>query len=119
FRGEVRRRADRQRARALALQEALGTERDPVERVADDGEILAAALGDHQPLTLAVEELDAELLLQRLDLVAERAMRDAELLGRARKTFVARRGLEGAKRIERGQSPEHGSRSEVERHEKS
>ena len=32
--GEIRRRADRQHAGPLALQQALGAERDPVERVA-------------------------------------------------------------------------------------
>jgi len=37
---------------------------------------LATGLGDNESLTLAIEELDPELLLQRLDLVAYRALRD-------------------------------------------
>jgi len=53
--GEVGRGADRQHARALPLLEALGAERDPVESIAQDGEIFAALLGDDQTLALANE----------------------------------------------------------------
>ncbi len=51
---------------------------------------------------LAIEELDPEFLFQGLDLVAYRALGDEQLLSRAREAFVARRGLEGLQRIERG-----------------
>jgi hypothetical protein len=75
--GEVRRRADREDARGLALPQALRAERDAVERVAQDGEVFAAVFGDDQALALAREELEPELRLQRLDLVADGALRDA------------------------------------------
>jgi hypothetical protein len=47
-----------------------------VEGVAQGSEVLATGLGDNETLALAIEELDPELLLQRLDLVAYRALRD-------------------------------------------
>jgi len=99
---EVRRGADRQRARALALDEPLGPNRDPIERVADDREILARRLSDLEPLMLAVEQLDAELLLERLHLVAYRALRDGKFLGGTREAFVPRGGLERPERSSTG-----------------
>ena len=60
FGGKIGRGADRQHAGVLPLQQPLGADRDAVERVADDGEIVAAGLGDDQALTLAVEQLDGQ-----------------------------------------------------------
>ena len=71
-------------------------------------EIGAAGFGDDQPLALAIEELEAELRLERLDLVADRALRDAQLLGGAREALVAGRGLEGLERVQRRQAARHG-----------
>ena len=76
FGGKVRRRADREGAGTLALEKALGAERDAVEGVAQGGEVLAPSLGDNESLPLAIEELDPQFLLQRFDLVAYRALRD-------------------------------------------
>ena len=64
FGGEIRRRADGEDAGALALKQALGAERNAVERIAQDGEIFAAGLGDDKALALAIEELDPELHFQ-------------------------------------------------------
>ena len=105
--GKVRGGADRQGARALALDQALGSDRDPVERVADDDQIVATRFGDHQPLALAIEQLDAELLLQRLHLMADGALRHAQFLGGARKTLVAGRRLEGLQGIQSRQTAQH------------
>src|SRR5262249_45725337 len=84
FGREVRGRADRQDARTLALDEALGPDRDAIERIANDDQVLATSFRDDQSLTLTIEKLDAKLLFQSLDLVADRALRHAELLSRAR-----------------------------------
>jgi hypothetical protein len=52
---------------------------DAIEGVAHDREIGAASLGDQQPLVLAIEQLQSELGLERLHLMADRALGDAEL----------------------------------------
>ena len=108
FGGEVRRGAHGEHAGGLALQQTLGADRDAVERVAKDGEVFAARLGDDEPLALAIEELDPELEFQRLDLVADGALGDAKLLGRAREAFMPRGGLEGLESIQRREAPAHG-----------
>jgi len=61
----------------------------------------------NQPLLLAQEELEAELGLERLHLVADRALRDVQLARRTREAQVPRRRLEGAQRGQRGQPPRH------------
>src|SRR5439155_26904121 len=65
--------------------------------------ILAANLDDHEAQAFEVEELDADIRLQRLDLVAHRALGDEQFLGRSREALMAGGGLEGLQRIERGQ----------------
>ena len=64
--GKIRRRADRENARALALHQAFGARRDPIQRIADHGQIVATGFGHDQPLALAIEKLDAERRLQAL-----------------------------------------------------
>jgi hypothetical protein len=86
----------------LALEQSLGAERDAVEGIPQDGEVLTPGLCDDKALALAVEELDPELLLQGLDLVAYRALGDEQLLGRPREALVAGGGLEGLQSIEVG-----------------
>src|SRR3954451_23164885 len=105
--GEIRRGADGEHARALALHDARGAERDPVEGVAQHGEIIAPGLGDDEPLALAIEQLEAERLLERLDLVAHRPWRDAKLVRRPGEALMARRSLEGLERIERREAAKH------------
>jgi hypothetical protein len=105
--GEIRRGADGEHARALALHDARGAERDPVEGVAQQGKIIAPGLGDDEPLALAVEQLEAERRLERLDLMAHRALRDAKLVCRPGEALMPRRGLEGLERIERRKTAKH------------
>ena len=112
---EVGRRADREDAGGLPLQQPLGAERDAVEGVANDVEVVAAGLGDDQPLALAIEELEAELGLERLHLVADRALGDAELLRGAGEALVAGGGLEGPERVQRRQPARHRRSPEVMR----
>ena len=104
---EVRRRADGEHAAALALQQPLRSSRDAVEGIAHDDEIGASGLGDDQALPLAIEQLQPELGLERLDLMADGALGDAELLGRAREALMARRRLESLERVERRQPARH------------
>ncbi len=107
FGGKVRRGRDRKHAGVLPLQEPLSAHRDAVERVAHDGQIVASGFGDDQALPLAVEQFYRKLSLQRLDLVAHRALRHAKLFRRARKTFMPRGGLERFQGIERRQAWAH------------
>src|SRR5262249_33263578 len=107
FGGEVGGCADSEHAGALPLLKALGANRDPVERIADDIEVLATSLRDHQTLTFTIEELDSELGLKGLDLLADRALGDAELARRLGEALVAGRSLEGSDCIERRQPARH------------
>src|SRR5205823_13042105 len=92
----------------LPLHQSLGSHRDAIERVAHDGEIIAAGVGDDQALPLAGEELDAEFGFQRLDLMAHRALSDAKLLGSAGEADMAGGGLEGFECVQLWQAPRHG-----------
>ena len=106
---EIRRDADREHTGALPLRQALGAERDLVERVADHGEILAARLGDDEPLALAIEELEPELRLERLYLLAHGARRHEQLFGGSREAFATRRSLKSLDGVERREAAGHPS----------
>jgi hypothetical protein len=58
----------------LPLQESLGPERDPIQRIADDDEIFTASLRDDQSLPFAIEQLETERFFQRLHLVTDCAL---------------------------------------------
>jgi hypothetical protein len=91
----------------LALQQPLRSVAYAIERVAHDDEVGAPGLGDDQPLAFAIEELQSELDLERLHLMADRALGDAEFLGGAREALMAGSGLEGLERVERWQAARH------------
>src|SRR5262249_31301518 len=74
-------------------------------------EIRAAGLRDNEALVLAIEQLDAELFLQRLDLMADGALCQAQLFGRAREAAVAGGSLERPEGIEYGKATTHGQPS--------
>ena len=78
------------------------------KRVAHGDQIVPAGLGEDEPLTLAIEQPDPELGLERLDLVADRALRDEQLRGGAGEALVPRRGLEGPQGIQRRKALPHG-----------
>src|SRR5580704_4834500 len=80
--GKIRRGAHGQHAGTLPLHQALGSHGDAVKRLAHNCQIIAPGIGNDQPLPLAIKELDAELRLQRLYLMADGALRDAQLFGR-------------------------------------
>ena len=106
--GEVGRRADGEHAALLPLQQPFGADGDPVQCIADDGEVIAASLGEDQPLPLAMEELEPECVLERFDLMADRALRDVQLFGRAREALAPGRGFEGLQAIQRWETTCHG-----------
>jgi len=107
LRREVRRRADGEHAAALALQQPLCPGSDAVKSVAHDNEIGAAGFGNDEALPFAIEQLQSELGLERLHLMADGTLRDAEFLRRAREALVARRRLKGLECVEGRQSPRH------------
>src|SRR5215472_5806573 len=105
---KIRRGADGQHARTLPLRQAFGSHSDAVKRVANNCQIIAPGIGNDEPLSLAIEELDAKLRLQRLHLMAHGALRDAQLLGRPRKADVPRGGLKSLERVQLRQASRHG-----------
>ena len=107
FGRKIRRSADGENTRTLALNQALGADGDAVQCIAHDGEVVAAGFGDDQPLAFAIEQLDAELRFQRLDLMADRALRDAQFFGGAREALMPRRGLEGLECVQWRQAAKH------------
>ena len=109
--GEVGRGAHGQRACVLPLQQALGATSDAIERIAHDGQVSASSFRDDEPLAFPVEQLEAELRFQRFHQMAHRALRDAQLFGRAREALVTRGSLEGLQSIQCGQTPWHGATS--------
>ena len=60
FGGKIRRRADGDRARTLALQQAVRGQLKPVKHVAHDREIVAAGIGNQQAVARALEELEGQ-----------------------------------------------------------
>jgi hypothetical protein len=83
----------------LPLKQSFGAERDAVEGVTQDRKILTSRFRDDEALALAIKEFYPELGLQSLDLVADRALCDEQLLSRAREALMAGGGLEGLQRI--------------------
>ena len=63
----------------------------------------AALLGQHQRPMPALEQGDAQVLLQRPDLPADRRLGDEQLLGRLGEGEVARRRLEALDQVQRGE----------------
>ena len=98
---------ERELANAISQAQALGADRNSIERIAHHRKIIAARIGDRQALALANEQLDAERRLQRLDLMAHRSLGHGKLLSRAREALAARRSLEGLERVQGRQAAKH------------
>ena len=69
----------------------------------------ARRLGELHAAPCAVEQLHAEVLLEALDLVADRRLRDVQLARRLLEREVARSSFEDTQRIQRRQAVGHGS----------
>src|SRR5262249_1316971 len=70
-------------------------------------EVVPASIGDSQPLSLPVKQLDAEFRLQSLYLMTHGALSDGKLLGGAREAHMPGGGLEGLECIELWQTARH------------
>jgi hypothetical protein len=78
-----------------------------MEDIANDLEIAAPRLRDHQPLALPVEQLEAQLGFERLHLMADGALGDAQFLGGAREALATGGSLKSLQSVERRQSARH------------
>ena len=87
---------DSQGAAAVGRAQPFDGGGDAPEGVAEHGMERRAVLGQGQPARQAVEQAHAKVALQRLHLVADRRLGDAELDGGAGEAQVPRRGLESA-----------------------
>src|SRR5262249_30033764 len=99
--------ADREDAGTLPLEQPFRADADMVERLANDDQIVAPGGRELQALALAIEQPQSKRRLQRLDLLADRALGDVQLLRRASEALVASRGLERPKGMERRQPTRH------------
>ena len=101
FGAEVRRGADGQYARRPVLEQTVRPHRNPIQRVADDGQVLLAGAGDDELLAIASKQLEAKHRLERFDLLAYSCLTDAEFFCRPCEVLVPRRGLKGSECIQR------------------
>src|SRR5215472_1401882 len=104
FGSKVRRSADSENACVLPLQQPLGANRNPIQRVAYDREVVPACFCNDEPLALAVEKLDRQFSFKRLDLMADRTLGDAQLFRRAGKALVPGGGFKSLQCIQRRQA---------------
>ena len=77
---------------------------EPVEPFAQQGEAAPRNLGQLDRAPETTEERRVQVVLEKLDLTADRAGGHAQFPGRFRKTEVVRRRLERSQGIERRQS---------------
>ncbi|MNH21113.1 hypothetical protein D3C79_809100 [compost metagenome] len=77
--GKARLQADGERALGAAGQQLVGRLGDGGEDVLDVEEVTLPLLGQQQGAVLAAKQLDAEVLFQRLDLVADGGLRHEQL----------------------------------------
>ena len=95
FRAECGQRREPQRTGARLVGHRLQRRAaDAPQRTAQLGEVAAPDFGQLDRAALAPEQRHAELILERLDLPADRALAQRQLLGRARVAFMPRGGLE-------------------------
>src|SRR5262249_29809384 len=110
---KVGRRADGQDACILALKQALGADRNAVQSVAHDVEIIATGLRDNQALAFSIEQLDSKPFFKSLHLLTYRTLRDAELFSSPRKALVPGGSLERSQIVQCRQTRAHRSTSLV------
>ena len=101
-RRERRRDADAQLPRVAALARFAQCILDFGKRAAQPGREPLPFLRQPYAATCALDQAHVERRLQRLDLVTDRAVREVERFRSARQALPARRRLEGAQRLHRG-----------------
>ncbi len=103
LRSERRCGADGERTPA-PLAQGSDTALERREGVADRRQQELTFVRQHQPSVQAAEQRHPQVLLQRLDLVADGGLGDEQLLGSLGEAEVPRGGLEGPERVQRGQA---------------
>ncbi len=100
-------RADRQHLLDSARLELFENRVDPAEGLPQGRRQRQPLVGQHQAPVRTAEQGGAEALLQSLDLMADRRLGHAQLLGGAGEGQVAGRRLEGAQGVERRGQTRH------------
>ena len=92
---------------AQGRRRGFGRFRDQLEGAANRRQVPGTCRGQLDRACLASEQLDAERVFQRPDMLAHCARRDAQLVGGAGEAHVAGGGLEGAQAAERRKAIAH------------
>src|SRR5450830_96686 len=100
FGGKVGRGGDRQASAGACIQRARAAF-EAIKGIADDLEIASPGIGQQQLIGQAIEQRQAELIFERLDLMTDGARGHIEFLRRQRETLMPRRCLKGAQGGER------------------
>ena len=106
--GEGRYHRDLQLARDLAGDGAAYRPAEMLEAARQFRQHGAAGVGQQQPACQSLEQLDAQLLLERLHLMADGSRGDVQLVGRLDEAQVACGRLERPQAPQRWQSNRHG-----------
>ncbi len=113
FRGEAGRRADHEHARVAQRIEARQRVADKKEARLQAGEERLACRRQGDRPHAAVEQFEAQMILQSANLVAQGSGRDVQLQRRLGQAEMPGGGFESAKRVKRGRSAMHESVSSV------
>src|SRR5690349_20835810 len=98
---KVRRRADRQNIRRPALKQAVCSDSDPIQRIANDSQVLLAAIRNDEALTFAREQLEAQGRFERFHLLAHSCLADTQFLCCTREVLAPSRYLKGPECVQR------------------
>ncbi len=104
FIGEERRHIQPDDGASVANLKLLGDRFELRENVVDVLEVVPAGIGQLERAHSALEQGDAELLLQRLDLMAYGRRSDEQFLGRRLEALQLGRDLKGLQKLERRQA---------------
>src|SRR5262249_48353115 len=101
------RRGDDELRLGAALVDRLDRRSERVEALAQPRQARLRRLGQLHAAPLTAEQLDAEEILEALDLVAHRGLRDMQLRRRLLERQVAGGGFEDAQRVQRRKTVRH------------
>jgi hypothetical protein len=91
----------------LPLQKAIGANGNADQRVAHDCQVISACFRNDETLALSIEKFDRQFSFERLDLVADGALRDTELFRGAGETLMPSRGFESFESVQRRKAWAH------------
>ncbi len=91
------------------MRETVRAQGDAVERVTNDGQVVAPSFGEEQPLAFAMEQLQPKFILKGFQLVAHSTRRDVQFLSGARAAFAAGRSLKRFQAIQWRETTRHRS----------